>query len=85
MRHTRQTEHSANVGPILHHRDDAAMVELEIGCQHHQREQLVLRKILAAEPTGVGRQGGLRNLQGLPGQRHRRPRHRSCGFHSTKM
>jgi hypothetical protein len=24
----------------------------------------------------------LRDLEGLPGQRHRRPRHRSCGIHT---
>jgi hypothetical protein len=85
MRNTLQTDGLSQVRPIFDQSHNAAMIDFEKRCQHHQRKQLVLRKILAAVPTGVGRQRTLGNLDGLPGQRHRRPRHRACGFHAAMM
>jgi hypothetical protein len=83
MRDFFQTDRRADIGPVGDDRHNAAMIELERRAQHHQREQLMLRKILAAEPAGVGgKRRTLSDLDGLPGQRHRRPRHRSGGIHA---
>ena len=82
MRNACQTDRLANIRPILDDGHNPAVVELEKSGQHHQRKQLMLRKILAAVRAGVGRKRVFGNLDGLPGQRHRRPRHRACGFHS---
>jgi hypothetical protein len=85
MRNFLQTDRLANVRPVFDYRHDPAMVEFEKRSQHHQREQLMLRVVLAAEPAGVGRQCACSNFDGLPGQRHRRPRHGSHGFHAKYM
>jgi len=85
MGNPRQSERVPKVRPFFDHRDNAPMIELEKRGQHHQREELMLREIPAAVPTGVGRKCPLSNLDGLPGQRHRRPRHRTSGFHSRGM
>jgi hypothetical protein len=85
MRNLLQADRLANVRPILDDCHDSAMVEFEKCGQHHQREQLMLGVVLAAEPAGVGRQCARSNLDGLPGQRHRRPRHGSRGFHTKYM
>jgi hypothetical protein len=82
MRNLLQTDRLADVGPVLDDGHDPAVIELEKRPQHHQREQLVLGEILAAEPAGVGGERTRGDLDGLPGQRHRRPRHRSGGIHS---
>jgi hypothetical protein len=82
MRNLLQIDRLADVGPVLHDAHDPAVIELEKRPQHHQREELVLGEILAAEPAGVGRERTRRDLDGLPGQRHRRPRDRSGGIHS---
>jgi hypothetical protein len=81
VRHFLQTDRLAYVGPVFDDGHDPAVIELEKRPQHHQREQLVLREILAAEPAGVGGKRTLSDLDGLPGQRHRRPRHGSGGIH----
>jgi hypothetical protein len=85
MRNTLQTDRLPHIRPILDHGYNGPVIEFEKRCQHHQRKELVLGEILAAVPTGVGRQRTLGNLDGLPGQRHRRPRHRTCGFHAGMM
>jgi hypothetical protein len=85
MRNTVQTNRLSHIRPILDQGDDASMIDLEKRGQHHQRKQLMLGKILATVPTGVSRQRTLGYLDGLPGQRHRRPRHRACGFHAAMM
>jgi len=82
VRHFLQTDRLAYVGPVVDDGHDPAVVELEKRPQHHQREQLVLREILAAEPAGVGGKRMRRDRDGLPGQRHRRPRHGSGGIHA---
>jgi len=82
VRNLLQTDRLANIGPVLDDGHDPAVIEFEKRSQHHQREQLVLRKILAAEPAGVGGKRMRRDLDGLPGQRHRRPRHGSGGIHA---
>jgi len=85
MRNLGQSQRLAQVRPLGHDRDDAAMVGLEKGHQHQQGKHLVLGKVLAAEPAGISGKGPLRDLQGLPGQRHRRPRHWSCGIHEEDI
>jgi hypothetical protein len=85
MRNTLQTDRFPQIRPILDHGHDPSMIELEKGSQHHQGKQLMLRVVLAAVPAGVGRKRALGNLDGLPGQRHRRPRHRTCGIHAGSM
>jgi hypothetical protein len=83
MRNLGQPQDLSQVRPFGHERDDAAMVGLEKDHQDQQGKELLLREILAAVPAGIGGKGPLRDLHGLPGQRHRRPRHRSCGFHEN--
>jgi hypothetical protein len=85
MRNLLQTDRLAHVGPVANDGHDAAMIELEKSAQHHQREELMLREILAAEPAGVGGKLSSGDLDGLPGQRHRRPRHRSGGIHAEDI
>jgi hypothetical protein len=85
MRNLCQTDRLANVGPVFDHGDDPAMIELQERTQNHQREELMLGVVLAAEPAGVGGKSARSDLDGLPGQRHRRPRHRSGGFHAQCM
>jgi len=85
MRNTLQTNRLSHIRPIVDQGHDATMIDFQKRRQHHQRKQLMLGKVLAAEPAGVGRQSTLRNFDGLPGQRHRRPRHRTCGFHDALM
>ena len=85
MRNSSQSKRLSQIRPIGEQGDDATMIDFQKGRQHHQCEQLMLRKILAAVPAGVGRQRTLGNLDGLPGQRHRRPRHRAWGFHAAEM
>jgi hypothetical protein len=80
-----QTDRLANIGPVFDDGHDAAVIEFEKRSQHHQREQLVLREILAAEPAGVSGKRTLSDLDGLPGQRHRRPRHGSSGIHGDNV
>jgi hypothetical protein len=82
MRNLFQTDRLANVGPVFDHGYDPAVVEFQKRAQHHQRNELVLGVVLAAEPAGVGGKSARSNFDGLPGQRHRRPRHRSSGFHA---
>lgn len=77
-----QTDRLADVGPVFDECDDPAVIDFEERPQHHQGEELVLREILAAEPAGVGGKRTRGDLDGLPGQRHRRPRHRSGDIHS---
>jgi len=81
MRNPGQSQGRAQIRPFGDDRHDAAVVGLEKGHQDQQGEHLLLGKIAAAEPAGIGRKGSLGDLQGLPGQRHRRPRHGSCGIH----
>lgn len=81
MRDFAQADRLAHIGPVGYDGHDAAMVEFEECSQHHQREELMLRKVPAAEPAGVGGKFASGKLDGLPGQRHRRPRHRSGGIH----
>lgn len=85
MRNLGQTDRLANVGPVFDDGHERAVVELEKRPQHHQGEQLVLREILAAAPAGVSRKLVSGNQDGLPGQRHRRPRHRSSGIHRENV
>jgi hypothetical protein len=85
MRDLLQTDRLANVRPVFDHSYDPAVVEFQKCAQHHQCKELVLGVVLAAEPAGVGRKCARSNLDGLPGQRHRRPRHRSGGFHAKYM
>ena len=85
MRNPLQTNRLPNVRPFGDHRDNASVIEFEKGGQYHQREELMLGEVLAAVSAGVGRQRPLSYLDGLPGQRHRRPRHRTSGFHSRGM
>ena len=58
MRNLFQTDRLANVGPVFDHGYDPAVVEFQKCAQHHQREKLMLGEVLAAEPAGIGRQGG---------------------------
>lgn len=83
MRNFLQPDRLAHVRPVFDHGDNAAMIGLEMGRQDHQSEELVLREILAAEAGGVGRNRPGGKLDGLPGQRHRRPRHRPSGVHEA--
>jgi len=85
MRNLFQADRLANVGPVFDQVYDPAVVELQKRAQHHQRKELMLGVVLAAEPAGIGRQGARSNFDGLPGQCHRRPRHRSSGFHAIYM
>lgn len=85
MRNLFQTDRLANVGPVLDHGYDPAVVEFQKCAQHHQRKELMLGVVLAAEPAGVGGKSACSNFDGLPGQRHRRPRHRPGGFHAKYM
>jgi hypothetical protein len=64
---------------LVDHGHDPSMIELEKGSQHHQCKQLMLRVVFAAARAGVGRKRALGNLDGLPGQRHRRTR-RNASF-----
>jgi hypothetical protein len=74
-------EDFAQVRPIAEDRHDATMIGLEERHEHQHGKQLRLREISAGKPAGIGGKRPFGNLQGLPGQRHRRPRHRSCGIH----
>ena len=53
MRDLVQAEVQAQLGEVLQHPDDAAVVGLEEGLQGQQGEELVLGEILAAARRGV--------------------------------
>jgi hypothetical protein len=85
MRNALQTDRFAHVRPVGDYRDNATMVDLQRRHQDQQRKELRLREVPATVPAGVSRKCPFGNLDGLPGQRHRRLGHRTCGFHERSF
>jgi hypothetical protein len=76
-----QSQSLAHLGPFGHQGHNAAVIGLEKSHEHQEGKHLMLGKVLAAAAAGIGGKGLFRDFQGLPGQRHRRPRHRSWSIH----
>jgi len=85
IRNLLQLQNLPQVRPFADNGHNAAVIGLEKDHQHQHGKQLRLREIVTGIPAGVGRKRLLGNFQGLPGQRHRRPGHGSCGIHQGSI